>query len=53
MKLAAIFTDHMVLQRGCPIALFGEGCGHGTAALNGAKIEFDANGTFLTSLLYL
>ena len=50
MKLADIFTDHMVLQRGCPIALFGEGIGHGTATLNGATIEFDADGQFLTYL---
>ncbi len=50
MKLAAIFTDHMVLQRDCPIALFGEGAGHGTAALNGATIEFQADGKFLAYL---
>ena len=50
MKLAAIFTDHMVLQRDCPIALFGEGEGHGTATLNGSKTQFEANGKFLTYL---
>lgn len=50
MKLAAIFTDHMVLQRGCPIALFGEGVGHGTARLNGAVTEFDADGKFIAYL---
>lgn len=50
MKLAAIFTDHMVLQRDFPIALFGEGHGHGTATLNGTAIEFDADGKFLTYL---
>ena len=50
MKLATIFTDHMVLQRGCPIALFGEGCGHGTATMGDAAIEFDADGRFLTYL---
>ena len=50
MKLAAIFTDHMVLQRGCPIALFGEGEGHGTATLNGTVTEFVADGQFLTYL---
>ena len=50
MKLAAIFTDHMVLQRDYPIALFGEGNGHGTATLNGAKIEFDAVEKFIAYL---
>ena len=50
MKLAAIFTDHMVLQRDCPIALFGEGVGHGTAILNDAETQFEADGKFLTYL---
>ena len=50
MKLADIFTDHMVLQRDCPIALFGEGEGRGTATLNGSVTAFDANGKFLTYL---
>ena len=50
MKLASIFTDHMVLQRGCPIALFGEGVGHGTATLNGTVTAFDGDGKFLTYL---
>ncbi|MBQ7088916.1 MAG: hypothetical protein IJN04_04660 [Clostridia bacterium] len=50
MKLAAIFTDHMVLQRDYPIALFGEGNGHGTAVINGTVTEFDADGAFLTYL---
>ena len=50
MKLAAIFTDHMVLQRDCPIAIFGEGNGHGTATLNGATIEFEADGRFVAYL---
>ena len=50
MKLAAIFSDHMVLQRRAPIALFGEGSGHGTACLNGAEIAFEANGNFITYL---
>ena len=50
MKLAAIFTDHMVLQRDCPIALFGEGVGHGTATLNGTETRFEADGKFLTYL---
>ena len=50
MKLASVFTDHMVLQRGCPIALFGEGVGHGTAAIGDSVTEFDADGTFLTYL---
>lgn len=50
MKLAAIFTDHMVLQRRTPIAIFGEGAGHGTASLNGAEVAFDADGTFVAYL---
>ena len=50
MKLAAIFTDHMVLQRGCPIALFGEGMGQGTAAINGNEIAFEADGHFIAYL---
>lgn len=50
MKLAAVFTDHMVLQRDCPIALFGEGTGHGTATLNDTATEFDADGKFLIHL---
>ena len=27
MKLASIFTDHMVVQKGLPIRIFGTGCG--------------------------
>lgn len=50
MKLADIFTDHMVLQRDCPIAVFGEGEGCGTATLNGAAASFVADGKFLTHL---
>ena len=50
MKLAAIFTDHMVLQRDFPIAIFGEGNGNGTATLNGAVIEFEADGKFVAYL---
>ena len=42
MKLAAIFTDHMVLQRRTPIALFGEGSGHGRVDFCGTVTEFDA-----------
>ena len=50
MKLAAIFTDHMVLQRRTPIAIFGEGHGNGTATLNGTVTEFRADGTFIAYL---
>ena len=50
MKLASVFTDHMVLQRRRPIALFGEGTGHGTATLNGTVTEFEADGAFLAYL---
>ena len=50
MKLDPIFTDHMVLQRNTPIALFGEGVGHGTVTLNGVVTEFDAEGSFLIFL---
>lgn len=35
MKLAEIFKDHMVLQRGQPIRLFGSGNGTAEAELNG------------------
>ena len=50
MKLASIFTDHMVLQRRTPIALFGEGNGHGTATINGTEIAFEADGNFIAYL---
>lgn len=50
MKLANIFTDHMVLQRRTPIALFGEGNGHGTATIGGTATAFEADGDFLVYL---
>jgi len=50
MKLAAIFTDHMVLQRGKPIAVFGDGAGHGRIAFCGATVEFEAEDGFLIHL---
>ena len=50
MKLADIFTDHMVLQRDFPIALFGEGVGHGTATIGGTVTNFEADGGFLIFL---
>lgn len=50
MKLAPIFTDHMVLQRDFPIALFGEGVGHATVTLGDTVTEFDVDGSFLRFL---
>lgn len=50
MKLADIFTDHMVLQRGKPIAVFGEGAGRGRIALGDAAVEFEAEDGFLIHL---
>lgn len=50
MKLANIFTDHMVLQRRTPIALFGAGNGHGTATIGGTVTAFEADGDFLVYL---
>lgn len=50
MQLAAVFTDHMVLQRNKPIAVFGEGCGRGRIELNGAVVEFEATDGFLVHL---
>lgn len=50
MKLASIFTDHMVLQRRTPVAIFGEGNGNGTATINGTEIAFEANGNFMAYL---
>ena len=46
LKLADIFCDGMVLQRGKKICIFGEGTGAGTAELNGKVTEFTADGAF-------
>ena len=50
MQLAAIFTDHMVLQRNKPIAVFGDGAGRGRIELDGAVVEFEATDGFLVHL---
>ena len=42
MKLAAIFTDHMVLQRGKPIPVFGPGGGTGKVTFCGTTVSFEA-----------
>ena len=43
MKLASIFTDHMVLQAGKPIKIFGEGKGKITAEFLGERKEYTSN----------
>ncbi len=43
MKLAEIFQDNMVLQRGKEIAIFGEGKGNGYINFCGIKTEFSSN----------
>ena len=40
MKLALIFTDHMVFQKGMPIKVFGEGQGTGKIVFCGKVKEF-------------
>ena len=50
MQLAAIFTDHMVLQRRKPIAVFGDGTGHGRIKLGHEIVEFDGYDGFLVHL---
>lgn len=50
MKLAAIFTDHMVLQRRTPIALFGDGSGHGRVEFCGTVTDIQAEDGFLVYL---
>ena len=50
VKLADIFTDHMVLQRRKPIAVFGDGCGKGRVELCGNAVEFEATDGWLVHL---
>jgi len=50
VKLADIFTDHMVLQRRKPIAVFGDGCGKGRVELCGNAVEFEATDGWLIHL---
>ncbi len=50
MKLADIFTNSMVLQRGKPIAVFGSGCGKGRVELAGNAVEFEAADGWLVHL---
>ena len=50
MKLADIFTSGMVLQRRKPIAVFGDGAGHGRIELDGTAVEFEAQDGFLVHL---
>lgn len=46
LKPADIFGDHMVLQRGKKICVFGEGEGEGSISLNGKETAFTADGEF-------
>lgn len=50
LKLADIFTSHMVLQRNKPIPVFGSGAGTGRIELDGAAVEFEAQDGFLVHL---
>ena len=50
MKLATIFTDHMVLQRHKPIAVYGEGGGTGRIELGGNAVSFEATDGWLVHL---
>lgn len=50
MKLADIFTNHMVLQRRKPIAVFGSGSGKGKVELCGNVVEFEAADGWLVHL---
>ena len=40
MKLSSIFTDHMVIQQGMPIRIFGEGKGKVTVDFLGKVTEY-------------
>ena len=40
MKLASIFTDHMVMQANQPIKIFGEGRGKGEITFLGKTVAF-------------
>lgn len=42
MRLATIFTDHMVFQKGIPIRIFGEGRGNGRVTFLSEVVEFTA-----------
>ena len=44
MKLASIFTDHMVFQRGLPIRVFGEGAGSVTVSFLEKSVSGDFDG---------
>lgn len=44
MKLSIIFTDHMVLQAGLPIRIFGEGAGRAEVAFCGSCGAVESNG---------
>lgn len=50
MKLADIFTNHMVLQRGKPIPVFGTGAGKGQVTFCGNTVEFEAADGWLIHL---
>ena len=50
VKLADVFTDHMVLQRRKPIAVFGSGGGKGRIQLGGNAVEFEATDGWLIHL---
>ncbi len=43
MKLATIFTDGMVIQKGQPIKVFGEGSGEGSVSFLGQGVSFCSN----------
>lgn len=44
MKLASIFTDHMVLQAGKPVKIFGEGKGEIKISFLGKQFDQNSNG---------
>lgn len=51
MKLAFIFTDHMMLQRHLPIRVFGEGDGHALVRFCGRQAEANSvDGQWLVTL---
>lgn len=50
MKLADIFTNSMVLQRGKPIPVFGDGAGHGRVEFCGNTVTFESTDGWLIHL---
>ena len=50
LKLAPIFRDHMVIQHGVPVHIFGEGCGEIMVSLGANSKTVQADGKWLVTL---